>query len=159
LKKNGEVREHDVKLFTQICPPGKYTFRVTACNNDGLWNEIGASIAFELEPRFYQTVWFYGLALVVIGGAGFGIYRIRVWQLLKREKELIERIEEATAKIKTLNGLIPICASCKKIRDDKGYWNQLEQYIHEHSEATFSHGVCPECAEKLYGKYYSQLKK
>jgi hypothetical protein len=60
---------------------------------------------------------------------------------------------------KILGGLIPNCSSCKKIRDDKGFWNQLEHYIYEHSEATFTHGVCPECAEKLYGKYYSQIKE
>ena len=52
-----------------------------------------------------------------------------------------------------LNVNAPICASCKKIRDDKGYWNQIEAYIHEHSDATFSHGICPECAKKLYPEY------
>jgi hypothetical protein len=66
-----------------------------------------------------------------------------------REK-LIDKLQDALNKIKTLRGIIPICASCKKIRDDKGYWNQLESYIKEHSEANFSHGICPECIEKLY---------
>ncbi len=56
-------------------------------------------------------------------------------------------------KIKTLKGMVPICANCKKIRDDKGFWNQLEVYITEHSEAEFSHGICPECARELYGDY------
>ncbi len=71
----------------------------------------------------------------------------------EREKLIIE-LREALAKIKTLRGLIPICASCKKIRDDKGYWNQLEAYIQKHSEAEFTHGICPECAEKLYPEVY-----
>jgi PAS domain S-box-containing protein len=66
-----------------------------------------------------------------------------------REK-LISKLQDALNKIKTLRGIIPTCASCKKIRDDKGYWNQLESYIREHSEANFSHGICPECAERLY---------
>jgi len=66
-----------------------------------------------------------------------------------REK-LINKLQDALNKIKTLRGIIPICASCKKIRDDKGYWNQIEIYIRDHSEADFSHGICPECAEKLY---------
>jgi PAS domain S-box-containing protein len=66
-----------------------------------------------------------------------------------REK-LIGKLQDALNKIKTLRGIIPICASCKKIRDDKGYWNQLESYIREHSEAVFSHGICPECTEKIY---------
>ncbi|MBC8278543.1 MAG: hypothetical protein H8E46_09950 [FCB group bacterium] len=52
-----------------------------------------------------------------------------------------------------MKGMVPICANCKKIRDDKGFWNQLEVYITEHSEAEFSHGICPECARELYGDY------
>jgi len=65
-----------------------------------------------------------------------------------------KKLEEALAKVKTLSGLLPICASCKKIRDDKGYWNQIEGYIRDHSEAQFSHGICPECAKKLYPELY-----
>ena len=69
----------------------------------------------------------------------------------QEEKEkLIVELKNALKKVKTLGGLLPICASCKKIRDDKGYWNQLEDYIHKHSEAEFSHSVCPDCAKKLY---------
>jgi len=60
------------------------------------------------------------------------------------------RLMEALAEVKTLSGLLPICASCKKIRDDSGYWNQIEKYVQEHSEATFSHGICPDCVKKLY---------
>jgi len=70
-----------------------------------------------------------------------------------REK-LIQKLQDALDKIKVLRGIIPICASCKKIRDDKGYWNQLESYIREHSEAEFSHGICPDCAQKLYPEFY-----
>jgi PAS domain S-box-containing protein len=66
-----------------------------------------------------------------------------------REK-LISKLQDALKKIKTLRGIIPICAACKKIRDDKGYWNQIEIYLREHSEADFSHGICPECVKKLY---------
>lgn len=76
-----------------------------------------------------------------------GLYRAR----LESEREaLIKELQEALATIKTLSGLLPICASCKKIRDDKGYWNQIESYIRDHSDAEFSHGICPECAKKLY---------
>ena len=53
-------------------------------------------------------------------------------------------------KVKTLSGFLPICVSCKKIRDDKGFWNQVEAYISEHSEVEFSHGICPDCMKKLY---------
>jgi len=68
----------------------------------------------------------------------------------EREK-LIMELQEALANIKTLRGLIPICANCKKIRDDKGFWNQVEVYVSEHSEADFTHSICPECVKKLYG--------
>ncbi|MCX6123032.1 MAG: PAS domain S-box protein [Ignavibacteriales bacterium] len=77
---------------------------------------------------------------------------------VERER-LITELQSTLAEVKTLRGLVPICSNCKKIRDDKGYWTQLEGYLQEHSQAKFSHGVCPDCAEKLYGKYYAQLKK
>ncbi|MCL7489805.1 MAG: PAS domain-containing protein [Desulfobulbaceae bacterium] len=77
-------------------------------------------------------------------------------QLEEQREELIEKLQLAMDKVRTLSGFLPICASCKKIRDDKGYWNQIESYIREHSEAEFSHSICPECAEKLYGDYFKK---
>ena len=71
----------------------------------------------------------------------------------EREK-LIEDLQDALNHVKTLSGMLPICASCKKVRDDKGYWNQIEVYITEHSEADFSHSICPDCAQKLYPGVY-----
>lgn len=73
----------------------------------------------------------------------------------EREK-LIAELNAALAKVKLLSGFLPICASCKKIRDDKGYWQQIESYIKEHSEAEFSHGICPDCAYKLYPECFPQ---
>ncbi len=75
---------------------------------------------------------------------------------IERDKLIVE-LQEALAKVKLLSGLLPICASCKKIRDDKGYWNQIETYISEHSEALFSHAICPECGKKLYPEYYDKI--
>jgi len=70
---------------------------------------------------------------------------------LTREKDaLIVELKEALASIKELRGLLPICSHCKKIRDDKGYWNQLESYLRAHHDVEFSHSICPECAETLY---------
>jgi PAS domain S-box-containing protein len=76
--------------------------------------------------------------------------RIRIEE--ERER-LISELQQTLAKVKTLSGLLPICASCKKIRDDKGYWTRIEEYLSRHSDAEFSHGLCPECAEKLYKEY------
>jgi PAS domain S-box-containing protein len=66
------------------------------------------------------------------------------------EAVLQKKLQDALEQIKVLRGVLPICASCKKIRDDRGGWNRLEDYIKEHSEAVFSHGICPDCAKKLY---------
>ena len=62
---------------------------------------------------------------------------------------MILELENALAKVRTLTGLLPICAWCKKIRDDKGYWNQLETYIGKHSDADFTHGICPGCQNEF----------
>ena len=70
----------------------------------------------------------------------------------ERQESLIAELQDALAKVNQLSGMLPICASCKKIRDDKGYWNQIESYITEHSEVLFSHGLCPECETKAMGE-------
>jgi hypothetical protein len=90
------------------------------------------------------------------------------WRLQQEAKGQLERLEklvrertsalektnaeltEALANVQTLSGLIPICAGCKKIRDDRGYWDQVESYITKHSDAKFTHGICPECSRKYY---------
>ncbi len=84
---------------------------------------------------------------------GFYIITADITERKRFEEEretLIKELQAALAQVKTLGGLLPICSSCKKIRDDRGYWNQIEEYIQQHSYADFSHGICPECAEKLY---------
>lgn len=81
-------------------------------------------------------------------------------QVEKEREQLINELQEALVNVKTLSGLLPICANCKKIRDDKGYWNNLEGYIQTHSEVKFSHGMCSECSDELYGKedWYIDMK-
>lgn len=65
----------------------------------------------------------------------------------------LQELQNALKDIRTLSGLIPICSSCKKIRDDKGFWNQVEIYIEDRSDAQFSHGICPDCRDKIYPEY------
>lgn len=72
---------------------------------------------------------------------------------IMRLNKLNKDLKEALAKVKTLSGLIPICARCKKIRNDSGYWEEVEIFIKEHSEALFSHGICPVCTQELYNDY------
>ena len=85
-------------------------------------------------------------------------YRRAHKQYLAERDKLITELQKALAEIKTLHGILPICASCKKIRDDKGAWTQMETYITEHTDAEFSHGICKDCAKKLYPEYYKEEK-
>lgn len=65
-----------------------------------------------------------------------------------KKEQLINELQRAANEIKTLRGIVPICSYCKQIRDDKGFWNQVESYVRDHTEAEFSHGICPDCAKK-----------
>lgn len=99
--------------------------------------------------RFFPSFFF-----VAVIGYGLESSRDRFSDMLRREHtELMDEkanLEKAVKQIKTLHGLLPMCSSCKKIRDDSGYWKQIEAYLHEHSDARFSHGICPDCAKELY---------
>jgi hypothetical protein len=83
-------------------------------------------------------------------------------ELLKADgvlKTKVEQLEQALSQVKVLSGLLPICANCKRICDDKGNWNQIEMYIRDRSEADFSHGICPDCARKLYPEFWDHSKE
>jgi hypothetical protein len=78
---------------------------------------------------------------------------LRVESRTQDLRQTNEELKAALANVKTLRGLLPICATCKRVRDDQGYWNQIEAYLSSHSDAHFTHGICPECAKKLYPDY------
>lgn len=77
-------------------------------------------------------------------------------QLETRVKERTRELEEALEKVQVMRGLLPICASCKKVRDDRGYWQQVEMFVESHTDARFTHGICPECVTRLYGHLYDR---
>lgn len=77
---------------------------------------------------------------------------------IERQK-LTTQLEKSLKEIKTLQGLLPMCAWCRKIRDDKGYWKSLEAYIHEHTDAAFTHGICPKCLEKVDPNLYEEIQR
>jgi ligand-binding sensor domain-containing protein len=131
-------------------PPGAYAFRVVAASEDGSWDGAGASLSLVVEPRIHETLWFRGFLAVSLAIGLLSLHRLRVARLQRREAELKRRVDEAMANVKMLRGLLPICAWCKKVRDDKGYWQQIEGYLRDHSYAEFSHGICPECVEKHF---------
>ncbi len=113
----------------------------------GRWTGELEAFTFTVHPRFTQTSAFLALCAFALVALGFGMQQLRVRRLRRRQTELDRIVREAVAQVKVLSGLLPICASCKKIRDDEGYWNELEVYIDHNSEASFSHGICPGCAE------------
>jgi CheY-like chemotaxis protein len=109
----------------------------------------------------------YDHLIVTTNGTLIGTVSVRrilqtLSRLMKNRTVKLERayrnLQDAHYRIKTLSGMLPICSHCKKIRDDRGYWNQLEEYISEHSQAEFSHGICPECVKKHYPDYDPTLK-
>jgi streptogramin lyase len=149
-----EAGSRRTAYYTHL-PPGRYTFRVIAANEDGVWNRKGASFELSRRPHLYETAWFFGGSLLALAAAAGGFHRWSIRQHERTEAELKARVQDGLAEIKVLSGLLPICAWCKKVRDDGGYWSQLETYVAAHSEADFTHGICPECLTR----YYPQVAK
>lgn len=115
-----------------------------------------------LSERASKNLYFSSILLMFSGIIStVYIFSHSIRQYEASLEKAIQDLKKAMSEIKTLKGLIPICASCKKIRDDKGYWNQLETHIQQHSDAQFSHGLCPDCQENLYGDedWYKDMKK
>jgi ligand-binding sensor domain-containing protein len=155
-----------------VLPRGAYRFEVRAAQPDGAFGPVVA-LAFEVLPPWWRAWW--ALSLWGLGGLGvlMLIFRLRMATLARSKADLetlvADRTEElrhrnveltdALGRVKQLSELLPICASCKKIRDDRGYWNQLEQYISDHSEVGFSHGICPDCARTLYPGFAGRKEK
>lgn len=100
---------------------------------------------------FYNPIYFKRTQVI-----GLAVVARDVTERKKTEEErdqLVIKLQQALNNIKTLKGIIPICSSCNKIRDDKGFWNRVEAYVSQHTQAEFSHSVCPDCAIKLYPEY------
>ena len=138
-----------VAHYTNV-PPGSYQFRVRVRNRGGDWNEAAAPVPVRVHPHWYRTPAFFILAAMTMVLAVLIAHRVRVRQLVAREQELGRRVKEALAEVKTLSGLLPICSNCKSVREDGGYWHRIESYIQSHSQAQFTHGICPDCMVKLY---------
>lgn len=153
-----EAGGNRIARYTRV-PPGDYRFRAIAASSDKVWNETGAFVVFRLRYAFYETIWFPLASILTLLALTYMIYRRRIHSLRRRELILQEKVEEALAEVRVLSGMLPICSHCKKVRDDKGYWSQIEEYIKEHSEAVFSHGLCPDCMQKHYPEYAEKIKR
>ena len=118
--------------------------------NDG--ETLGALVLNEISfPEFGQH--YLNLALAISTVCGLVLRNARIYEELQHTNE---DLRTALADVKTLSGLVPICASCKKIRDDRGFWNILEGYIQDRTHAKFSHGICPDCMKQLYPEFVSK---
>ena len=118
---------------------------VIAVLSAGTWF---ASDLFSGHPYTHVSfaVWNTAIRLIAFLVLTFSVARIRA--LLKQERTISDELEKTLSKVKTLTGLLPICAWCKKIRNDQGYWQQIEDYISKHTSAEFTHGLCQECLRK-----------
>jgi hypothetical protein len=123
------------------------------------WKPIEQTVIREIRlgSIIYGGIWCIGLA---------GLFLVRrnitndlsERELAEKEKsELTKELKKSLTQVKLLSGFLPICSSCKKIRDDKGYWSEVERYIGQHSEAEFSHSICPDCMRKLYPEYADEV--
>lgn len=116
-------------------------------------NPFGLMILEDISFPEYKDH-YLNLALSIMGVCGLAIENARKHEQLKKSENSLrqekEKAEAALAEVKKLSGLLPICSHCKKVRDDQGYWNRIEAYIENHSEAQFSHSICQECLDKLY---------
>ena len=103
---------------------------------------IGGNVFFLLSGLLISSMlWFYLNRLL----RALAVLRMKDWVLLRQRTRLIRDLRQALANVRTLRGLIPICAHCKRVRDDAGFWQQVESYVHERSGAKFTHGICPAC--------------
>lgn len=120
---------------------------------------VGSLCVADIEPRNYSQIEKDILEAFAKAVTLEEERKLAQEKLSRSNAELQEKnreIKKALSEVKTLSGLLPICASCKKIRDDKGYWNKLEAYIYEHTDIQLSHGICPDCAKKLYPQIHGK---
>jgi PAS domain S-box-containing protein len=134
------IGELNSKMLEQKDAPRHYEAKRIRKDDKALWcGTVAVGIAYQDKPAVMGNI----------------VDISQRKQAEEQQDKLISDLQKALAKVKALSGLLPICANCKKIRDDDGYWNQIESYIHDHSEAEFSHSICPDCAKKLYPDLYN----
>lgn len=127
----------------------------------GSFVHVGLGLRESLEPwrrELYLTLGLVAAFLALLWGTA-GI-AVRAWHRLQwaeaERERMIAELQKALADVRTLGGLIPICSNCKKIRDDQGYWNQIETFISSHSSVNFTHGICPDCAKEMFREVFER---
>jgi hypothetical protein len=136
-------------VYTAL-PPGTYTFEARAINDRGVATATPVSMTVVVEPRFTQTPAFLLLVIVLMGGTTVLVSALWSAAARRRAAVLKQEVDAAVAELKVITGLLPICAWCRKVRNDAGAWRQLEQYIEEHTDAEVTHGICEDCSHTLF---------
>ena len=111
----------------------------------------------EVEAPFFRSILITGIFAAVLIVLGVSIFFKVTNPLLNKLSKTVESLQNALREVKVLRGFLPICSFCKKIRDDDGYWSQVEDYIKDRSDADFSHGICPDCMKVHYPEYYEKV--
>lgn len=111
----------------------------------------------EIRAPFIKSAFFSGFSALALVGLGAGLFVRITNPIIEGLHVTVAQLEKALAEVKTLRGILPICSFCKKIRDDSGYWNQLEVYVRDRSDADFSHSICPDCIKTHYPDLYDKV--
>lgn len=174
-------------LFTAIvlislllqCAAVYYSFLlITLTGHTRAWLLLSAGIATMAARRFitfltllsapgahrvtdysFEIIGVFGSLMMLVGVVAIKPIFITIRDAKEEQQALAANLQEALNNIKILKGMLPICANCKKIRDDDGYWQHVETYISKYSDTKFSHGICPDCVQKLYPEYSEMILK
>ena len=125
--------------------------------------ELDLGIVAKIDLAEVRAPFFKAAVITVIIAIVFIIFGVSLFfkvtnPILKRLNETIDKFQKALGEVRTLRGILPICSFCKKIRDDEGYWNQVEVYVEQRSNADFSHSICPDCMKEHYPEQYSSIQ-
>ena len=120
----------------------------------GISVSLPASSILHSRNSNIRTMAFSYLIIWLVGSVAIVLCTLQMNRNDKERLTIIKKLEKSRDEVKQLSGMLPICCACKNIRDDKGYWKQVEQYMGEHADIEFTHGICPECAKKLYPDFY-----
>lgn len=159
-----DISGYDLGFFVFYFIP----ISLVAWKADRVWALVLAAVSaivwgyvdFLSGHHYSSTVYyFWNAGIRLISFVILAVFVDMVQVLLRRQQKLNADLSKTLADLKQLKGFLPICASCKKIRNDNGYWEQIEKYISSHSEAEFTHSICPECAKRLYGSIEEMTSK
>jgi ligand-binding sensor domain-containing protein len=143
-----DAREERVATYTRL-PPGQFRFELQARSGDGAWGPK-AELELDRRPSLVERSWFWPSLTGLAAALGLLAFALRVRRHRANEAELQRRVDEALGDVQRLEGLLPVCAWCKGVRRDTGYWTRIEAYLQERGHAGVTHALCPDCQAKYF---------